>query len=150
MSVVTMHVDYRDPDWQWHGTASLVAASDRIGPPFRDLLKRAAPVGQAPNDPRPGRLRDSIRYSRNTTGGAVRMSFTAHVPYAKYVLGGTTPHLIEPRAARALHWFDGGGDRFAMRVHHPGTAPNRFPGKALDEARTAIIGVFYDQLRGVR
>jgi hypothetical protein len=57
-------------------------------------------------------------------------SYGSHLEY------GTSPHEIRPRDARALHWIDGqgGGDVFARRVQHPGTAPYPYMRPAFDEA----------------
>lgn len=105
------------------------AWADETGVIVRDALKNAAPVGQGPDA---GRLRDSIRYLRRTGEGSVVLEFTAHTPYASYVIDGTRPHIIRARAARYLHWVDaGGGDRFAKQVNHPGAEPNRFPERTI-------------------
>lgn len=130
---VTMRVERSRPLQQFDFLRGAVAWADEVGPALRTELKRRAPVGH--RSPRPGRLRDSIRYSRTTTGAGVRMEFRAHVPYAKFVVGGTRPHLISARAARALHWIDGAGSHFAKTVHHPGTAPNPFPAEAVQATR---------------
>lgn len=106
-----------------------VGWADEVGPLVRAGLKAKAPV--AKQGAGAGRLRDSIRYERNTTSGGVTLSFTAYVPYAKYVIEGTPPHLIRARAARYLHWKDGSGDHFAKQVNHPGTRPNDFPRRAI-------------------
>lgn len=52
----------------------------------------------------------------------------------KWVITGSRPHIIEPRVARALHFKMNGHEVFAMRVHHPGTRPNDFPGRAWNSA----------------
>lgn len=92
-------------------------------------LKGHAPVGKGPDA---GDLRDSIGHRRHTTPSAVTVEFTAKVPYAKFVIGGTRAHPIAPRRAKALYWVDpGGGARFARLVHHPGTKPNQFARRAV-------------------
>jgi HK97 gp10 family phage protein len=105
-----------------------VAWADRIGPVVRADLKAHAPV--APENG--GRLRDSIRYTRKTKLGSVAMTFTAHTPYAGYVLHGTPPHIIQARAARTLRYVKQGQTYFRYQVHHPGTKPNPFPKKTLE------------------
>jgi len=107
--------------------AVLTKWADLVGPEMREALKDKAPVGQGAGA---GRLRDSIRYERETFGGGLTMRWTANVPYARYVIDGTAPHEIRPVAARALHW-GGKPGVFAKVVHHPGTQPNDFPEKAL-------------------
>ena len=47
--------------------------------------------------------------------------------YAAYLEFGTSPHIIKPVHAKALHWkTDSGKDVFAQLVHHPGTRPFPF------------------------
>lgn len=102
-----------------------VAFADRAQPLVRDALKAKAPVGQGPQA---GRLKKSIRSQRKTglVEGALEIRFKAYVPYIEYVLDGTRPHTITPKAARALRWQGTGGVVFAKRVQHPGTRPNHF------------------------
>jgi hypothetical protein len=59
------------------------------------------------------------------------------------IYSGTPAHVIEPRAAKALRWRGPGSAEhgtesgeyvFAKRVHHPGTRPNRFVDRALQQA----------------
>lgn len=118
---------------------------DEAAPLVRDALKRAAPVGQ--RTPRPGRLRDSIRYSRRTSGDGVAAEFTAHTPYAGYVLRGTAPHRISARAARALHWVSASGPHFARSVNHPGTRPNPFPVRAAAAVRSDVAERWHEAIR---
>lgn len=146
--MITMSAVSRPPDWHWAGVRGLVEAADRIGPSFRRVLKDVAPIGDPLNDLTPGRLMRSIRYSRTTTGHAVRMEFTAHTPYAGYVLGGTRPHIIEAVAARSLRWNTIAGPRFARRVHHPGTRANDFPARALASRRDQILHEIAQGVRG--
>jgi hypothetical protein len=56
------------------------------------------------------------------------MTWTSDVPYAEFVIGGTSPHPIYPKNVRALHW----DDIFAAHVNHPGTKPDPFPRRAID------------------
>lgn len=59
------------------------------------------------------------------------------------IYSGTEPHDIRPKTAKALR-FRGSGSAeagtesgeyvFAKKVHHPGTKPNRFPDRALQQA----------------
>lgn len=108
------------------------AWSDETGHVIRDALKAETPV-------RTGTLRGSERYTRTFPGDTVRLEFTAHTPYAPYVIDGTRPHEIWATSARALRWTGPGGVHFAKHVHHPGTAPNDFPGRVLDEFRDQVI-----------
>ena len=108
---------------KFNAMKALVRWADAVGPEVRDSLKDHTPVGQGANA---GRMRDSIRYERETVSGGITILFTANVPYAKYVIDGTAPHEIRAKAARALHWSSPSGSHFAKVVHHPGTRPNDF------------------------
>lgn len=111
---------------QW--TKRLVEFSDYIGPKFRKMLQEEAPVDS-------GRLRSSIRYTRQTLIGSVHIRWTANVPYAPFVIEGTKAHRITAVAARTLHWKTGSGSGgFAKTVWHPETKPNNFPKRAADKA----------------
>lgn len=112
--------------FRWSTVASRWAVS--VGPEVRQALKREAPVGQGPGA---GRLRESIRYEHRAGAGSAQLTFTANTSYASYVLNGTRPHEIRPRRAQALAFRQGGQLRFARRVQHPGTRPNRFPSRAV-------------------
>jgi hypothetical protein len=114
--------------FKWQRAA--VTWANQAAPRSRMVLKQFAPVAPGPEG---GRLRDSIIYrtmSHSMLG--VSVIFTTSVPYAKYVLNGTPPHIIEAKRAKALHWTgrDGHG-RFAKRVNHPGTRPDPFPRRAM-------------------
>ena len=121
------------------------AWADEIGPLVRSALKAKAPIAKEGTGA--GRLRQSIRYERNTRAGGVSASFYTTVPYAKYVIEGTSPHIIRARAARALHWKDAGGARFARQVNHPGTKPNPFPNEAVEPLIPVIQKRFAEILR---
>jgi len=104
--------------------AAAAAWTAEVEPFVAAALKGHAPVGKGPGA---GAFRDSIRGSRHVDATGAVLTFTSNVPHAKFVIGGTRPHLIRPRHARALYWVDPSGrDRFARLVHHPGTRPNRF------------------------
>ena len=46
--------------------------------------------------------------------------------YGWFVREGTEPHEIRPRLAKALRFFIGDAEIFAMKVNHPGTSPNPY------------------------
>ena len=125
---VTVSGPSRSPfrGFTWSGIASRWAST--VGPVVEEALRREAPVGQGPGG---GRLRDSIRYEKRSGAGSIQLAYTASVPYAGYVLNGTGPHEIRPRRARVLAFQQGGQQRFARVVHHPGTRPNPFPTRAV-------------------
>jgi hypothetical protein len=113
--------------FRWTEAAAKWAAE--VGPIVRTEIERKAPVAQAPGG---GRLRDSTRFTKSMTSGLVRITFSAGTPYARYVVDGTPPHLIQPRSARALHWRANGASHFARVVHHPGTRPNPYARRAIE------------------
>lgn len=60
-------------------------------------------------------------------------------PIAKFVNNGTGPHTIRPLGSgKALRFVIGGKVVFAKSVRHPGTKPNRFMQRALDNKRLFI------------
>lgn len=115
--------------------------ADRIAPIVRNGMKAEAPVAKGPGG---GRLRDSIRYQRKTSTAGLSIQFYTNTPYAAFVVDGTPPHIIRPRAARALHWQTNGNSNFARLVHHPGTKPNPFARKALEELTPMLQATFKD------
>lgn len=62
------------------------------------------------------------------------------VNYAMFVHEGTAPHVITPRTAKALFWP--GAAHPMKSVNHPGTKPNRFMPRIIDQATSAINGHF--------
>ena len=123
-------------------TKRAIEWADTIGPKVREALRAAAPV--AADDGHPGRLRDSIRYSRSLTAGAgLAIEWTANTPYAPYPIFGTAPHDIHPRATRALHFTDARGEEvFARFVHHRGSKANDFGGRVRSAMEPDIIAAF--------
>lgn len=113
--------------------------ADETGERVRDALKAETPVVT-------GRMRGSERYSRTTAGDTTRLDFTAHTPYAGYVIHGTRPHEIRPVAARALRWINAEGIHFAKVVHHPGTKANDFPERVKTELRDEIVSNLADKI----
>lgn len=115
------------------GAAALVAGgvfARTVGTPAATLLaeriRAEAPV-------RSGKLRASIRVE----GGGASLRIMA-VGYAGYVTAGTRPHLIAPRNAKVLRFTAGGQIVYASLVNHPGTKPNDFPRRALDQATPGL------------
>lgn len=108
--------------FKWKTAATKWA--DQIGPKLVDAIKREAPV-------RSGHLRDSTRVRTEVRGDSVRVVVSADEFYAPYVIHGTPPHMIFPRAAKMLHFQRNGADVFAHRVSHPGTKPNNYPDRAV-------------------
>lgn len=110
-----------------------------------DAIRAHAPVGKdRPDGYEGGALREGLAPRSVEIPDGVSLQTVSDRPYAKYVIGGTGPHLIEARTARALRfWVEGGDIVFAKRVNHPGTAPNPFYREAKDE----IDAIVRDQVR---
>lgn len=108
-----------------------------IGDFMVPLLKQHTPV-------RTGRLRNSTRYQ--VLGRAEDMQLQirqgAKTPagdfYGHLVRGGTRPHIIRPRNARALVFQMGDRTVFARQVRHPGTKPNPYHLRALNRGKGRI------------
>ncbi|MBT8160991.1 MULTISPECIES: HK97 gp10 family phage protein [Arthrobacter] len=110
--------------------------ADHIGPIMRAELMKQAPKQSE-------RLAKSIRYQRSLLADGLKVKWTANTPYAKYVVEGTKPHDIVPKAARALHIMDAHGEAgFAAFAHHPGSKPNDFPKRAADALGSRIALTF--------
>lgn len=88
---------------------------------FTQALAEEAPVDT-------GFLKNQIKYRIDG------MTITIDMPeYAIFIENGTVPHVITARYKKALHWKDGGGDRFAKKVMHPGTYPNPFISRTIHQ-----------------
>lgn len=62
-----------------------------------------------------------------------------NVPYALFVINGTSPHLIYPVDAQSLYWPGLGHPMPKGRpVEHPGTSPNDYFTRGLENSRTSI------------
>lgn len=94
------------------------------------LLKETQ--GEAPV--KRGILRDSLYVQ--ASGTSVKVA--TKLPYAKYVVNGTRAHTIRPVGSKALRFRIGSRVIFAKSVRHPGTKPNRFLQRALDNKRIFI------------
>lgn len=111
-----------------------VAWSDDTGPVVLQALKDEAPVApdSTISNTKGGRLKNSIRYERETSADSVSAVFTANVPYAGYVIGGTGPHVIAASAARFLRYEGSEGQAvFSRSVNHPGAKANPFNERAI-------------------
>jgi hypothetical protein len=64
--------------------------------------------------------------------GRVIRAVRVDVPYVKYIISGTRPHMIYPVRARALFWP--GARHPVASVRHPGTQANDFVGRTVRES----------------
>jgi hypothetical protein len=69
-------------------------------------------------------------------------SIQALAPYAVYVVNGAAPHEIRPVNARVLAFEVGGKMVFTAIVQHPGTKPNPFMQRAVEDARSKAEELF--------
>lgn len=61
------------------------------------------------------------------------------VPYTPFVEFGTSPHIIRPVNASALHFFIGGEEVFAKEVMHPGFPGRFFIKRTRDEIKDEVV-----------
>jgi phage gpG-like protein len=77
-----------------------------------------------------GRYRSSISWRLGIDGDGLFAEVGSNVEYARFLEEGTPPHVIRPRAKRALFWP---GARHPVKsVRHPGTRPYRVLQRALE------------------
>ncbi len=75
--------------------------------------------------------------------GEGEASIQALAPYVPYVIFGTAPHEIRPRNASCLVFKAHSGELvFTQLVRHPGTKPNPFMQKAVEDARSKVEETF--------
>lgn len=105
----------------------LQTAVTRTADALTPFLKEATPVASGRTfDGTPitgGQLRQSLQWQIGTLGAIL-----VGRGYGVFVIGGTAPHEIRPRAAQALAFWSTaeGHGVFRAHVNHPGTAPNDF------------------------
>lgn len=92
-----------------------------------------------------GRLQIMGSAASDFDGKAVAVS--SELNYATYVVNGTRPHMIYPRAKRALFWP--GADHPVRSVQHPGTKPNPFMSDALVASTSQIEAHITDEFTAV-
>jgi hypothetical protein len=79
--------------------------------------------------------------------GGAKQQIGTDIPYATYVVSGTRPHDIYPRDRQALFWE--GARHPVGHVHHPGTKPNPFLQRALDNTTSEVEQFVMAQLEQV-
>lgn len=121
----------------------LMRAFDRIGLKLVGYIKNNKLSGN-PIKRRTGNLSRHIDYTVQQNGTQIVMKVGVvrgeqDVPYAKFLEGGTRPHVIRPKNARVLAFSVGGEQVFAKAVNHPGTPAFRFLRSSLAENRQMIV-----------
>lgn len=98
-----------------------------------------------------GAMESHIRSSSLGDGISAQAIVRVDDRIAALIVRGTAAHTIEPRAGKVLSLAARGAVSFARRVRHPGTEPDPFVARALDDtadgADTATIEAG-DQLAG--
>lgn len=114
------------------------------GPPGRDFERRMRTLAfrQQQDAPRrTGRMAGQISqqhmqsdFGRYLEGAAgVNPGTGGQRGYAGIVTSGSRPHIIQARTAKALRFVVGGQVVYTRRVHHPGTRPNPYLTRHLNE-----------------
>lgn len=135
----------RSLKFDWKAASSAWAAD--VEPVASRAMKMYSPVGAGITA---GNLRQSIGSRLEPSAGMMWVVLYGTVPYLPYVIGGTGPHPIAARNAKALRWFENRGHgpiAFAKSVQHPGTKPNNFPERAIAPIQTLILQSFVDAVR---
>ncbi|MFI9026299.1 hypothetical protein [Streptomyces sp. NPDC053560] len=101
----------------------------------RALARRTGRVADIARREAPGSMGAYIDWKVVSEPTGLRGVITCDHPAVNYVLEGTRPHIIRPRRKKALRFDVGGQTVFAKVVHHPGTKPNNFLGRALRAGR---------------
>lgn len=118
---------------------ALLAGMQAFGQDFLPVLRAFTPKGKRQDGDTSAHARDKLRFRVRTEGADTVLEFLGP-SYLNYVIGGTKPHVIEPRRASALVFeWKGGQLFFFRRVHHPGTKPNDFPMKAWRSFRATLL-----------
>lgn len=87
---------------------------------------------------RTGALEAEIGTVRQGAGADRRARVRVGGDIAPIIVGGSRPHTITARSRRALSYELRGARSFAGTVHHPGTAPDPFVDRALDDLGGAV------------
>ena len=110
----------------------------------RDVAIDEANLIRAQAPSRTGRFRKTIKpYARNFVAGVEFADYPKlGQKLRKWIIGGTKPHIIRARRAKALHFYWARVGRWVSfkRVRHPGTKPNDFIGRGVREFDRRLEG----------
>lgn len=101
----------------------------------RHLRRRTSRVADIARREAPGSMGEYIEWKIQPGPRGLEGVIVCDHPATLFVLYGTRPHVIRPRRKKALRFDVGGRTVFAAVVHHPGTRPNDFLGRALRAGR---------------
>lgn len=114
----------------------MAAAPRRVVMEYAKVLKRAM---QSEAPVRSGALRRGIHYRTEGAAEQATARFYDDQDYTPFVIHGTAAHDIFPVHAKALFWP--GAAHPVMFVHHPGTQPDDFPGRAFDMTQGEVDAI---------
>jgi hypothetical protein len=139
---ITMTVSGADRSLQFDWPAASRAWAGEVAPVAKGMMRAHAPF-------RTGKLRSGIDTREEPSAGRMWVVIYATAPYTPFVLGGTRPHQITARNARALRWMGRGGmgTYYATSVSHPGTRPNPFPETAMAAITPMLLSRFTAAVR---
>ena len=91
-----------------------------------------------------GLLRASIRLFPSTPGFNF-YTLADGVTYGVDVEFGTAPHIIRPKAGKALKFKSGGKTIFAKKIKHPGTRAQPFFRPAMDQVKEVWVARYMER-----
>lgn len=98
-------------------TRKVTTAARILSDDWERELKDNSPVDS-------GEMREATKTDVSARFGGITVTATVDTDYAEMVSGGTRPHVITPRTARALRFVASSGEVvYAQRVNHPGAQP---------------------------
>ena len=125
---IEMSLEQSAPLWVFDFEAFATGFMDQVGEATVETLREYAPKGAT------GQLDAGFYYTKDLGVDGFELRFNNTAPYTMMVVEGTTPHTITPVNAKALNW----DDVFAAVVHHPGSQPNDFAQRALDDMTESL------------
>lgn len=102
-----------------------------LGGRSRDVLAANAPR-------KTGAFAGGIRYRTFERGDAIGVTLSVPAPLGDFITLGTKAHAIRPVSASVLRFEAGGETVFARGVNHPGTRPNPFIQRSLEQLAPEI------------
>lgn len=104
----------------------------RNGVVARRLAERTERTAQIATREAPGRMGNFVSWKVTEGPRGLQGVIICDHPATLFVLDGTRPHIIRPRRKKGVLRFEVDGRVvYTKIVHHPGTRPNNFLGRAL-------------------
>lgn len=114
------------------------ALRDRIGPKILRDLRNATPISDRPNV-RHAYDRWSLGYTGSYARGSGQLVIENQAEYLRFVLEGTSPHMIFGNPNLIFFWQKAGRLFIGPYVNHPGTPANPFLEEVFDENRNYVL-----------